>query len=111
MGGGLVCSPTLPLFSPFAGIPIFPPVPLSPSPTPIYSPHLSNPSTPSHPRTERREQWGQGLTTRTRFAIWDHPKIRGHGNNASKMRSNDLREEKPVLRGSVLGPLWEMREK
>lgn len=40
VGGGLVCSPTLPLFSPFAGIPIFPPVPLQPSLTPTYSTHL-----------------------------------------------------------------------
>lgn len=53
MGGGLVCSPTLPLFSPFAGIPIFPPVPVQPSPTPTYSPS-------QHPAPRMASREGNG---------------------------------------------------
>lgn len=60
MGGGLVCSPTLPLFSPFAGIPVFPPVPRQPLPTPTYSPSR-------HPVP--RGHWGRGLTRRSRRDI------------------------------------------
>lgn len=40
---------------------------------------------------------GPGPTTRTRFETWDYPEVREQGNNTTEMRSNDLREEKPVL--------------
>jgi hypothetical protein len=48
VGGGLVCSPILPLFSPFAGIPIFPPVPLQPSPSLSISHPFQISAAPSH---------------------------------------------------------------
>lgn len=65
MGGGLVCSPTLPLFSPFAGIPTFPAAPLSPAhrrPLPRgvggLPMRLPSPSTQTRPRLEV----GEGLS-------------------------------------------------
>lgn len=66
MGGGLVCSPTLPLFSPFAGIPIFPPVPLQPSPYPHRLPTPPEFRQPlSHGYgTEREENRGAGGLTK-----------------------------------------------
>lgn len=48
---------------------------------------------------------------RTRSEEWDSPEIGGQGKNGSEMRSKDVREETPVLRGSGLGPLQELREK
>lgn len=62
MGGGLVCSPTPPLLSPFAGIPTFPAAPLPPThPPPPGAPHA--PSQALHPDKARPGGGGGAVWT------------------------------------------------
>lgn len=69
VGGGPVCSPTPPLFRPFAGSPIFPPAPFPPSPPPP-----ARHTHPPHPGTQqglRGRKSGAGALQDRRQDRWE----------------------------------------